>query len=67
MATAWSFAIDDEKQVAETVADASAEAERLGRRIVGEPNVSRATGENGAATWWVTVSVERCSATGKAS
>jgi hypothetical protein len=59
MATAWSFAIDEEEALAETLADARAEAERLGRRIVGEPSVRRVPGEHGESVWWVTVFVER--------
>jgi hypothetical protein len=58
MGTAWSFAIDEEDQVAEALADARAEAERLGRRIVGEPNVRQIHGEQGGV-WWLTVFVER--------
>jgi hypothetical protein len=58
MATTWSFAVDG-PDVAETIAEATREAHRLGREIVGEPTVARIEDADGRTKWWLSIFVER--------
>ena len=59
MATTWSFAIDDASSATDVIAEATAEANRLGRTIVGEPSLLEAIDAEGRTRWWVSVYVER--------
>jgi hypothetical protein len=58
MATTWSFALDG-PDASEVIAEATREAERLGRRVVGEPTLSEVPDAEGRPTWWLSIYIER--------
>ena len=55
----WTVMIDGPSSVAEEFEALRKEAHRLGRTIVGEPQVTNVVNEQGVHRCWLTVAVER--------
>ena len=54
----WTVLIDGPFSVAEEFAALRKEAHRLGRTVVGEPQVTDVVNEQGERRYWLTVAVE---------